>query len=519
MKHQKQPSFTTRIVAGFVVAFVTTVASAGLPEPGVLLYGQVLDDSGALVTVGELSWTFTSDSAEDPFVISTQLRSIDGPGGPYSYQILIPLETEIAGFELSTRALAASSSPITYARDVELINANISMSHTISLSRADRGTIARVDVCNTCDAFTKLFHSADTNGDLKFSLGEFLRVLELHTATESHDYHADHDGEDGFAVGFGPHEGFPHSSDFDGVPDWKISLSEVLRMIDLFTSTPDHEYFPDPLGDDGFSKGVRGGTEKLLFAKSSIAPSLQATLQIYPTARADISRITLDADGFLGDDISAFGISLAMPDGWILNSVSNSSGAAISSQSGDTDRLDFAWMSAPAVPFNITFSVSHPANADLTRDFAQMTGQALFRTVTGSGETKMTFGASQEQEILIVASNGGGGSGDGSATTGEISVTGSEDPSIDDDSGNDGGTIGDGTINVQEGDTETGDDDIETSTRRHGRSAGREFDFRVGQPEQRGAPPLPAQNAFTLILVSILLGALGVFWAMRRMKT
>jgi len=58
--------------------------------------------------------------------------------------------------------------------------------------------------------------------------------------------------EDGYAPGPGSRDCAPHSSDYAGGADWRISLSELLRLIQFFNSGG---YHPSPEGEDGFGPG------------------------------------------------------------------------------------------------------------------------------------------------------------------------------------------------------------------------------------------------------------------------
>jgi hypothetical protein len=78
-----------------------------------------------------------------------------------------------------------------------------------------------------------VFHTADTDGNLRFSLGELLRVIQFFNAGEFSCAAAKGDSEDGYATGVGPRECVAHDSDYSP-QDWTINLSELLRMIQLF---------------------------------------------------------------------------------------------------------------------------------------------------------------------------------------------------------------------------------------------------------------------------------------------
>jgi len=81
-----------RLIAGTLVCFLYLIpaAHAGIPEPGIILYGKVNDDQGTLITGGNLVWTFTPSGGGDPVSITTPLSEIEGAGGPFSYSVLIP---------------------------------------------------------------------------------------------------------------------------------------------------------------------------------------------------------------------------------------------------------------------------------------------------------------------------------------------------------------------------------------------------------------------------------------------
>ncbi|GEM_PF-2105522 len=97
------------------------------------------------------------------------------------------------------------------------------------------------------------YHSADYNSpDYEISLSELLRLIQIYN--EGGAYHCDPKGEGGYAFGAGSAEerkGEPHDSDYNP-QDWNISQSELLRLIQLRTSGL---YHSDPAGEDGFAPG------------------------------------------------------------------------------------------------------------------------------------------------------------------------------------------------------------------------------------------------------------------------
>ncbi len=92
-------------------------------------------------------------------------------------------------------------------------------------------------------------HSADyLPADYKISLSELLRVIQLYNKDA---YQCDPDGEDGYSLGGGDKTCSPHDSDYNP-QDWSIGLSELLRAVQFYNSD---RYHADPGGEDGFALG------------------------------------------------------------------------------------------------------------------------------------------------------------------------------------------------------------------------------------------------------------------------
>ena len=162
------------------------------------------------------------------------LGEVMGPAGMLSYALLIPLETVPAGLTASATAMAVSSTPVAYTRAMSVAGTTIGRSDSVTISTSDIGSVARVDLPKF--QASAEYHSGDTNQDHKFELLELLREIELFTSTADHSYHCDSLGEDGFDVGPGDEECAPHSGDYDP-QDWKFLLAELLRMIELYSGT------------------------------------------------------------------------------------------------------------------------------------------------------------------------------------------------------------------------------------------------------------------------------------------
>ena len=89
-------------------------------------------------------------------------------------------------------------------------------------------------------------HSADMDGDWRISLSELLRVIQLYN---SDGYHVEPDTDDGYAPGLGSTNGMHHSADYLG--DWRITLPELLRVIQLYNAPSGFYYIADNT-EDGY---------------------------------------------------------------------------------------------------------------------------------------------------------------------------------------------------------------------------------------------------------------------------
>jgi Ca2+-binding EF-hand superfamily protein len=93
-------------------------------------------------------------------------------------------------------------------------------------------------------------HTADVDGDWHLSLSEVLRVIQLYNAG---GYGVETDTEDGYAPGGGKQAGIPHDADYNG--DWQIDISELLRVVQLFNA-PGGAYYRASGTEDGFVPGL-----------------------------------------------------------------------------------------------------------------------------------------------------------------------------------------------------------------------------------------------------------------------
>jgi hypothetical protein len=382
------------LAAILCAAFVAPPAQAGIPEPGIVLYGQVLDD-GALLTEGQLDWTFTPEGGGAATTISTPLGRIEGPGGPYSYRVLIPFERAVPGFPVSERAVGVEMETVSYTREGAVAGTDLQMVHPVSLGTADVGSVQRVDLCASCPAVVNLHHSADTNYDNRFSLRELMRFFELHEATPDHGYHLSPASEDGFGIGDGPRNGKPHTGDFENSPDWRISVGEVVRVIDLFVSTSEHRYRFAYDTEDGFEKGWDAGgparatdsAPKITLAKASSATREPAPLAVYRKVVGGIPGseglvIEYIIEGGTPGTLSALGVVDALPGSLTYTGHVGGTAPAIAQKSG-ARAIEAAWYPVPEFPVSYRVAVQFDAGADLVDAMNSLDGHMVFRTVTG----------------------------------------------------------------------------------------------------------------------------------------
>jgi subtilisin-like proprotein convertase family protein len=97
----------------------------------------------------------------------------------------------------------------------------------------------------------KEWHSSDVNPrNGQIDIGELLRAIQFFTFGE---YACDSGGEDGYKPGLGWHHNcLPHDGDYNPA-NWNFSLSEVLRLVQLFNAGGYHKSVGS---EDGFAPGL-----------------------------------------------------------------------------------------------------------------------------------------------------------------------------------------------------------------------------------------------------------------------
>ncbi len=94
------------------------------------------------------------------------------------------------------------------------------------------------------------YHSADQNHDWKISLTEILRVIQFYN---SGSYYCSCSTEDGYDLTGVNRDCFPHNSDYYETPNWHIQLYELLRLIQIYNYG---SYHPATGTEDGFALGL-----------------------------------------------------------------------------------------------------------------------------------------------------------------------------------------------------------------------------------------------------------------------
>ena len=117
------PQFATILaVLSLFTATTTVTFAAGIPEPGLVMYGKVSNTvaGNARLTAGTLTWTITPASGS-PVTITTPLTDISGQ---YSYALRVPFETVVGSSTLSPNTLPLNSATTSYTRTNVVLTVN-----------------------------------------------------------------------------------------------------------------------------------------------------------------------------------------------------------------------------------------------------------------------------------------------------------------------------------------------------------------------------------------------------------
>ena len=237
--------------------------------------------------------TITSAQAADVGTYSVVVTNADGSTTSVNATlsvVLIPVinvqpanltvpNGDAASFSVTT---SAGTAPLTYQwrrNGVNITTGGAAATFTLApATLADTGAVFSVIVSNAAGSVTSsdatltvlpTRHSADTNADLKISLAELTRVIELYNATvasvRTGEYRTQAGTEDLFAPGPGPITAGFHSADKSNRTDGtsmngRIDLFELTRVIELYNyrdsaGVRTGEYRPQVGTEDGFAPG------------------------------------------------------------------------------------------------------------------------------------------------------------------------------------------------------------------------------------------------------------------------
>ncbi len=146
------PPFAARLAV--LSLFIAVIASAaGIPEPGLVMYGAVHNTAAgnARLITGTLTWTITPASGA-PVSVNTPLTDISGQ---YSYALRVPFESVVGSSTLSPNTLPLNSATTSYTRTNVFLTVNgTNYPATITapaignftFNTATRGQMAAVDL-------------------------------------------------------------------------------------------------------------------------------------------------------------------------------------------------------------------------------------------------------------------------------------------------------------------------------------------------------------------------------------
>lgn len=203
--------------------------------------------------VAAIQCDFLFDTAQFSWIGVTASPSLESAGKQLQTSQVAPGRWRVLAFGFNQTLIPAG---VVFTLQLQALPAATAGMHPLSpvgliLSSPSGNPVPSQAQAGTVTIGPASYHSADTGRDFLIQLGELLRGIQLFNAGQ---YHCDESTEDGYAVGFGLRECAPHNSDYRDGADWRISLTELLRLIQFFNLGG---YVPSGTAEDGYEPVLR----------------------------------------------------------------------------------------------------------------------------------------------------------------------------------------------------------------------------------------------------------------------
>ncbi len=111
-----------------------------IPEPGILMYGTIRDDSCKIQEGTIMKATYFPSMGGDTLSISTPLRRNGEGSNLYTYRLLIPLSTYIPGVRPRTGSIKVGAAKAPFQQEFRIGSSSLTKVETVYFSQRDRGT-------------------------------------------------------------------------------------------------------------------------------------------------------------------------------------------------------------------------------------------------------------------------------------------------------------------------------------------------------------------------------------------
>ncbi len=180
MKANKMKKMIQLTCAGLISLTLGSVALAGLPQPGLVVYGKVYQ-SGQELQEGAVEWTYLAGSGQPVTVTAFIVEDEFGSGNEYLYTAIIPAERNLAGFPSRKGAINLTGGQMQFSRNATVNGlpaqiASSTLGETFALNAQQAlGFIERVDLLLRTDADCC---PGDADGNLVVNLADYRAVRD-----------------------------------------------------------------------------------------------------------------------------------------------------------------------------------------------------------------------------------------------------------------------------------------------------------------------------------------------------